>query len=162
MNPFSRQGDPDRYAIWARLVAADCEAFASGDWPAIENDFDPDSFEGVRCSHSTNPDDWKISFPTLASYRDSWLTASAEFRLKKFAGLSHLEALMTRTHLDDIDLNGDRAIAVKKFHGEVFLADGSKLADRRQTLFRLHRKNGIWKIVGFFGQLPLQMETKRE
>ncbi len=158
MNPFSRQTDPDRHAIWQRLVAVDCEAFAAGDWGMVENDFWADAFEGVRCSHSANPDDWKIVFPDLASYRDSWLAASAEFRKQKFANLSHLQALLARTHLDAIDINGDRAIALKKFYGLVLLADGSTLADRRQTLFRLHRSNGVWKIVGFFGQLPLPFE----
>jgi len=155
MNPSRRQPDPDGLAFWQRLGAADCEAFALGDWSMVENDFDAETFEGVRCSYSANPDDWKIVFPDLASYRDSWLAASAEFRKQKFARLSHLEALLARTHLDAIDINGDRAIALKKFYGSVLRADGSTLADRRQTLFRLHRSSGVWKIVGFFGQLPL-------
>jgi len=155
MNPFSRQGDPDRYAIWERLVAADCKAFALGDWQAIENDFDADTFEGVRCAHSKNPDDWVIAFPDLASYRDSWLTASEAFRAKKFAKHTHLEALLARAHLDVIEIVGDRALAHKKFYGDVQLADGSYLSDRRQTLYRLHRQTEGWKAVGFFGQLLL-------
>jgi hypothetical protein len=161
MNPFDGQFDPDRHNIWQRLVAVDCEAFAAGKWSMIEGDFDAEAFEGVRCFHSTNPDDWKIVFPNLASYRDSWLAASAEFRAKKFANCSHLEALLVRCHLTEIDIQGDRALAHKKFYGEVLLADGSHLADRRQTLYRLHRlrqarpEGDQWKIVGFFGQLPL-------
>lgn len=162
MNPFNRQTDPDRHEIWHRLVAVDCEAFAVGDWAKIAGDFDCETFEGVRCSHSTSPDDWKIVFPDLASYRDSWLAASEAFRAKTFANASHVEALLARTHLDEIDISGDRAIAHKKFFGEVLLADGSALSDRRQTLFRLHRRNGTWKIVGFFGQLPLGTEPSME
>jgi hypothetical protein len=155
MNPFDSQIDPDRHEIWARLVAADCEAFATNDWRRIEQDFDADTFEGVRCNHSTNPDDWKIVFPDLDSYRDSWLAASEEFRAKEFAELSHVEALLARTHLDEIDIRRDRALVHKKFYGEVLLADGTSLADRRQTLYRLHRRGDRWRIVGFFGQLPL-------
>jgi hypothetical protein len=155
MNPFDRQTDSDRFEIWQQLVAADCVAFAAYDWSMIENDFDAEEFEGIRCFHSANPDDWKIIFPDLASYRDSWLTASAEFRAKQFAKLSHLDALLARTHLDEIDICGNRALAHKKFFGEVLLVGGSVLSDRRQTLFRLRRRNGKWKIVGFFGQLPL-------
>jgi hypothetical protein len=160
-NPFDPGVDPERYQIWQRLVAVDCEAFAVGDWSLIEDDFDADAFEGVRCFHSANPDDWKIVFPTLTSYRESWLAASVEFRAKRFAALSHLEALRQRTHLDSIDVAGDRAVAHKKFLGEVRLADGGLLANRRQTLYRLHRQRPIgsamarWRIVGFFGQLPL-------
>ena len=158
MNPFSRHTEPDRYQIWQRLVAADCEAFASGDWSMIAGDYDADSFEGVRCFHSTDPDNWKITFPDLASYRDSWLAVAKEFRDGKFAALSHLEVLLTRTHLDEIDICGDRALAHKKFFGAVPYDDGSILVDRRQTLFRLHRRKSEWKIVGFFGQLPLDRE----
>jgi hypothetical protein len=155
MNPFDQRLDPDRHAIWQRLVAADCEAFARGDWSQIEADFDAESFEGVRCFHSTNPNDWRIVFPTLADYRDSWLTAAAEFRARRFASVSHLEALLTRTHLDSVEIRGDRALALKKFFGEVQYEDGSVLNNSRQTLFRLHRRDDAWRIVGFFGQLPL-------
>src|SRR3954451_22732977 len=130
MNPFDQRNDIDRHHIWQRLVATDCEAFASSDWSAVEGDFDAESFEGVRCFHSTNPDDWKIAFPDLASYRDSWLQASEQFRAKQFAEVSHLEALLARTHVDDIQINGDRALALKKFYGEVRLAAGTFLADR--------------------------------
>jgi hypothetical protein len=155
MNPFDEHLDSDRHQIWQRLVAVDCEAFAVGDWSAVKEDFDAAAFEGVRCFHSTNPDDWKIAFPDLASYRESWLEASTQFRAKPFAEISHVEALLLRTHMDQIDIRGDRALAHKKFYGEVRLADGHVLADRRQTLFWLQRKNSRWKIIGFFGQLPL-------
>jgi hypothetical protein len=155
MNPFDPQTDPQRHRLWHRLVEVDCEAFATGDWSLIESDFDAASFEGVRCFHSANPDDWLIVFPDLASYRDSWLAASADFRRKQFTGRSSGEALLVRTHLSDIEIAGDRALAHKKFYGEVPLADGTKLNDRRQTLYRLHRRDGEWKIVGFLGQLPL-------
>jgi hypothetical protein len=155
MNPFHRDTEPDRHEIWERLVVADSQAFASGDWSLVENDFDAATFEGVRCSHSTNPDDWKIVFPDLDSYRESWLAASELFRAKKFAKHSHLEALLVRAHLDDIDINANHALAHKKFYGGVPLADGSYLTDRRQTLFRLQKRGRDWKIIGFFGQLPL-------
>jgi hypothetical protein len=158
MNPFNRQTDPTRHEIWQRLVAVDCKAFAIGEWSMVEDDFDAEAFEGVKCSESNNPDDWKIAFPDLVSYRDSWLATAKAYRGKKFATVSHLEALLIRTHLDEIEIHGDRALAHKKFHGEVLYEDGSVLADRRQTLFRLHRRTEGWKIVGFFGQLPLDGE----
>ncbi|HEX4412366.1 MAG TPA: hypothetical protein VH107_01975 [Lacipirellulaceae bacterium] len=158
MNPFDPQSDSDRHFIWDRLVAVDCEAFANGDWSQIEPDFDLASFEGIRCFHSPNPDEWKIIFPDLDSYRDSWLAASEAYRAMRPVGHSHFEALLARCHLNEIDVVGDRAMALKKFYGEVPLADGTTLANRRQTLYRLHKQNGIWKIVGFFGQLPLHVD----
>jgi hypothetical protein len=158
MNPFDSRTDPDRHFIWHRIVEVDCQAFANGDWSQIEGDFAADGFEGVRCSYSADPDDWRIVFADLNSYRDSWLEASNAFRALEPVGHSHLETLLVRCHLDEIDIAGDHAIAHKKFYGEVPLADGKSLADRRQTLYRLHKQNGVWKIVGFFGQLPLYVD----
>jgi hypothetical protein len=155
-NPFDNTGDPDRHYIWQRLIIVDCEAFVAADWSRIEGDFDAEQFEGIRCGHSTNPGDWTIAFPRLCDYRDSWLAASREFLTRRFAGdLTHLDAVLLRCRIDRIDIAGDRAIAHKKFCGEVALADGTTLCGNRQTLYRLHRRGGTWKIVGFLGQLPL-------
>jgi hypothetical protein len=155
-NPFDATRDSDRHYIWQRLIAADSDAFAVGDWTAIETDFDAASFEGIRCHHSSDPDNWQIAFPTLASYRDSWLIAAAEFAKKQFVGLSNREAVYARTRLDQIDIAGDRALCHKKFSGDLKLADGTMHTGSRQTLYRLHRQRGEWKIVGFLGVLPLE------
>jgi hypothetical protein len=155
MNPFSRETDPDRHYIWERLIVVDSEAFAKGDWAMIENDFDADHFEGIRCNEAADPDDWTLAFPRLEDYRDSWIAASKQFATKKFAGVSHLQALLQRAQLTRIDLAGHRALAHKTFSGEVPLADGAMLCGDRQTLYRLHRRDGRWRIVGFLGQLPL-------
>jgi hypothetical protein len=121
----------------------------------IEGDFDAESFEGLRCAESSNPDDWKLAFPTLESYRDTWLAASREFAKKKFLEHSALQAVMARAHLDEIDIAGERALARKKFYGDIPLADGSFLSGSRQTIYRLHKRGDSWKIVGFLGFLPL-------
>jgi len=155
-NPFDATHDPDRHHIWQRLVAADSDAFAARDWSSIENDFDADQFEGIRCHNSTNPDDWQIAFPTLASYRDSWLTAARDFATKQFVGMTNRQAVYARTRLDRIDLSGDRALCHKKFSGDLKLVDGAVHTGTRQTLYRLHRVGAGWKIVGFLGFLPLE------
>jgi hypothetical protein len=154
-NPFDPAVNPDRHYIWERLIRADTEAFVAGDWSMIEDDFAADRFEGIRCNHSNDPDDWTIVFPRLEDYRVSWLDASAEFLKKKFRDLTPAEAIYRRCRLDRIDLLGDRALVHKKFSGEVPLADGSTLSGNRQTLYRLHRIDNRWKIVGFLGQMRL-------
>lgn len=156
-NPFDRHHDADRHAIWKMLVEADSDAFVEGDWSKVEPDFDADHFEGIRAMHSANPDQWKIVFPTLRDYRDSWLEASREWRRKKFIGLTPREAVYARTRLTQIDIAGDRALAHKKFFGDLKMEDGSVLSGSRQTLYRVHRQGGHWKIVGFIGQLPLEL-----
>jgi hypothetical protein len=123
-------------------MIADTRAFAAGDFSLIEDDFDAGQFEGIRCFLSTNPDDWKVVFPDLASYRTAWLEAS-----RGWSGRPPGEAereLLSRVKLEQIDVLGDRALAHKKF-----------IVAGRQTLYRLHRRGGTWKIVGFLGFLPL-------
>jgi hypothetical protein len=154
-NPFDPAADADRHAIWEMLIARDSEAFVKQDWTMIENDFDAENFEGVRCSNSTNPDDWRIVFPRLQDYRDSWLTSAREFTRRQFVDLSPLDAVLRRCRLEQIDIAGEIALAHKKFSGEVKCADGTSITGSRQTLYRLRKRNGNWKIVGFLGMLPL-------
>ncbi len=154
-NPFDPVADPDRHFIWHRQIIVDSEAFVAGDWSMIVDDFEADSFEGIRCQNSTNPDDWQIAFPMLNDYRDSWLAASREFVGKPFTQHTPLEAILARTHLNRIDIVGNRAIAHKQFYGEIPLAGGDFFTGRRQTIYRLHKRGNSWKIVGFLGHLPL-------
>src|SRR5687768_5565530 len=119
-NPFDVAADPERHAIWERLVRIDGEAFIAGDWSLIENDFDADAFEGIRCDHSPDPGKWRVAFPDLASYRDSWLDASARFGATPFAGgITPRHAIFVRTHLDVVNITGDRALCHKQFYGDV-------------------------------------------
>jgi hypothetical protein len=155
MNPFSPSSDADRHYIWDRVIVADSEAFAMGDWNRIANDFDAENFEGIRC-YTNNPNDWRLVFPSLDSYRISWLDMAKEFAKKKFFGRTNLEAIYARCRIDQIEIVGDRALVHKKFSGTLDLADGSKLSGSRQTIYRLHRRDGVWKIVGFLGYLPLE------
>src|SRR4051812_2776354 len=155
INPFDATSEPDRHYIWQRLVAVDSDAFVLGDWSMIESDFHADHFEGIRAQASSNPDDWRIAFVDVASYRDNWLSASRDFLKKQFVGLTHREAVYRRTRLTEIEIVGGRALCHKKFSGDLPLADGTTLTGARQTLYRLHKQLGVWKIVGFIGQLPL-------
>ena len=158
LNPFDAKSDPDRHYIWQRLIAVDSDAFVLGDWSMIENDFDAEQFEGIRCNHSPDPDQWELALPRLVDYRDGWLAASRDFLKKQFVALTHRQAVYRRCRLTQIDINGDRALAHKKFSGDLPLEGGSTLSGSRQTLYRLHRiaaARGVWKIVGFLGQLPL-------
>ena len=155
MNPFDPTSDPDRHTIWQMLMARDSEAFVAQDWSMVANDFEAENFEGVRCGNSTNPDEWRIVFPRLDDYRDAWLSAARDFAAKTFQSLTPFEAVMSRCRMDQIDINGEIALAHKKFSGEVKCFDGSTLDGSRQTLYRLRKREGKWKIVGFLGYLPL-------
>lgn len=153
-NPFP--GDAERSAIWTMLVPRDIKAYVNADWSMVEGDFAAGDFMGINGNRLDNPDGWTISFPTLADYRDEWLRQAREGQRTKYA--EDVEAGIHRaTSLTEIEIAGERAIAHKKFNGEIKLADGG--ADRLnwQTLYFLRKIDGEWKLTGFVGYLPYPM-----
>lgn len=155
-NPFTAASDPDRHAIWHVLIELDSLAFLQSDWQRLLPHFDEHDFEGIRCADSPDPYHWTISFAHLDSYRDQWLEAARQFRALQFRDHTPAQALFSRCSLNKIDLLGDRGLAHKKFHGSIALADGTQYAPgERQTLYRLRKRDGLWRITGFLGRLPL-------
>lgn len=154
LNPFP--GDVDRHAIWEMLVARDIEAFLACDWTMVENDFASDRFLGIDGKKSGNPDDWRITFPTLEAYRDSWLASAEDFRVRADAGTAKASVLGA-TSLTEIEIADDRALAHKKFDGEVTMRDGSRDVLNWQSVYTLARLAGVWKLTGFIGYLPFPM-----
>lgn len=154
LNPFA--GDPDRHAIWEMLVARDIEAFLACDWPMVEPDFAADRFHGIDGKSSANPDDWRISFPTLDAYRDSWLTGARDFAPRVIPATAR-EGIFNATRLDEIEIAGDRALAHKKFDGRVEMKDGSADILNWQSVYTLASIAGNWKLTGFIGYLPNPM-----
>lgn len=153
-NPFPN--DPDRAAIWTMLVERDIAAFVAADWGMVADDFIADQFLGIDGRGSDNPDSWRVGFPTLAAYRDEWLRQAAESA--KVAYAEDREAAIHRaTTLRDIEIQGDVALAHKKFDGTIARADGGKDVLNWQTLYYCRRHDGRWKLTGFTGYLPFPM-----
>jgi hypothetical protein len=151
-NPFTGK-DEDRAAIWDMLVWRDINAFVVADWGQVADDFDEPAFFGIDAGKLVNPDDWKLGFPDLESYKQRWLSQAGIFRATDFAEDARA-AIFNATRLVDIDINGDRAIAHKKFDGRIRKADGGEDRLLWQTLYNCVRKNGRWMICGFTGYLP--------
>jgi len=149
-NPFP--DDPDRSQIWEMLVERDIAAFVAADWNMVAGDFIEQGFLGIHAHRSRNPDEWTAAFPTLGQYRDEWLRQAEESANTKFAE-PLAEAVHRATSLTQIDLDGDMAIAHKKFDGQVKLADGSVDTLNWQTLYYCRRDGGRWKIAGFTGYM---------
>ena len=150
-NPFKT--DPDRHAIWEMLVARDIEAFLACDWTMVESDFSSDRFLGIDGKSSANPDDWRITFPTLEAYRDSWLAGADDFASRAVRKTARHE-VFAATRLQEIEITGDRALAHKKFDGKVAMTDGSFDVLNWQSVYTLHRLATGWKLTGFIGYLP--------
>lgn len=151
-NPFD--ADHDRADIWEMLVARDTRAFVSGDWEQIADDFLPDAFLAVDGRMRANPDSWRLGLGTLNEYRLSWLEQSAAMRDL----VANLETgLYEAVTLRDIEIEGDRALAHKKFDGQIRRYDGGAVQLHWQTLYMCRRVDGRWRIAGFIGYLPNPM-----
>ena len=144
--------DPERSAIWDMLVTRDIAAYVGQNWAMVAGDFIDDGFTGIHAHKSQNPDEWTLAFPTLAAYRDEWLRQAAESAATKFAEPLG-EGIHRATSLDMIEVNGESAIAHKKFDGKIALADGSFDVLNWQTLYFCRRQDGRWKISGFVGYM---------
>ena len=159
-NPF-REKDADREAIWDMLVCRDIDAYLAVDWEAVVDDFVAEEFFGIDAGHSRDVDSWKPLFPTLDAYRDAWIDQARETRV--LGGLEKIRAaLFSLTTLSQIDINGDFAIAHKKFDGAVPNKEGGTTYLNWQTLYYCKKVAGVWKIRGFNGYMPnpLNAETK--
>ncbi|WP_139973982.1 MULTISPECIES: hypothetical protein [Brucella/Ochrobactrum group] len=150
VNPFA--GDKDREQIWEMLVRRDIEAFVSQDWSLVADDFDEARFLGIHAHNDRDPDKWDAGFPTLASYRDEWLRQAAESAAVEYAE-SLADGIFRATNLSVIDINGDVAVARKKFDGTIARKDGTVDRLNWQTLYFCRRNGARWKINGFVGYM---------
>ncbi|WP_323845732.1 RidA family protein [Microbulbifer magnicolonia] len=153
-NPFD--GDADRGEIWEILVRRDLEAFLSADWDATKGDFVEEGFFGIDGQNKNNPDQWVMTFPDLASYRDVWLQAATASAAESDRRAVR-EPLYAASRLKSIDINGSHAIAHKEIKGAVPKRDGSREILDWQTLYVMRKEDGRWKIASFVGYLPSVM-----
>ena len=155
INPFLN--DPDRHEIWEILMRRDFEAFVASDWSLTEADFLEDEFQGIDAVYLSNPDHWRLRFPTLSSYRDEWLAQAADFKEIELLGTSKLNFLYQAATLDTIEIIGGRALAHKKFSGSSNTTTGTPLRLLWQSVYFLRKAGSHWKITGFVGYLPNPM-----
>jgi len=153
-NPFT-DSDPDRHYLWEMLVTRDVKAFVLKDWSMVENDFISEGFIGVDAGKNENVDKWQLKYPNLEAYKNEWLAQADAF--SKMDLIENKEDAFHRvTEMNDIEIRGDVALLHKKFKGSFKKKDGEEIPTDWRTLYRCHRVNGIWKISGFTGYMPLK------
>lgn len=157
--PFDQASDPDRAAIWTMLVTRDIAAFGAADWEAVAGDFVSDGFFGVDAGKTADVDRWTPAYSTLDAYRDEWLRQAQDTAAVSADTLvGDLHAL---TNLSRIEVDGDFALAHKKFDGTVRLADGRVDRLSWQTLYFCRKQGGRWRIQGFTGYMPYPLAGQR-
>jgi hypothetical protein len=158
-NPYDFVADPDRHALWQALVARDSESFIAADWSACDGDFAHERFEGISAHGSLNPVQWTLRYPTVASYRDDWLEMAKRFQNVPLARISHRELLYTMQTFAKVEIADGRAIVWKQFRADEPLTNGDRYQLSAQSVYRLQRIDGQWRIVGFIGYLPLEAQS---
>ncbi|MDN5214477.1 RidA family protein [Fulvivirgaceae bacterium BMA12] len=154
-NPFP-QADADRHEIWQMLVERDIIAFCQESWEMVADDFVSENFMGIDGRRRPNPDSWQLSFPSLGAYKKEWLFQAHDFAKTEWAEDPE-QAIYEATTLRDIEIEGDSALAHKKFDGHILKKNGEKATLNWQTLYRCRKVAGRWKIAGFTGYLPHPM-----
>lgn len=153
-NPFE-QKDKDKALIWDMLVKRDIIAFTSQDWSLVSDDFSAEEFIGINGGFKKNPDDWVLGFPDIDTYKTEWLRQANDFYDTDWMGDS-ITSIYQCTILEQIEIQGDWALAHKKFNGNLTKINGEKVPMNWQSLYCCHRIDGHWKIAGFTGYLPYE------
>ena len=112
-----------------------------------------DGFLGINANRDANPDNWRLSFPSLSAYRDEWLRQAQDFQTQQFAE-NPRDAIFATTTLEEIEVEGETALVRKKFAGGLRKADGSFDVMKWQTLYYCRLHQGRWKIGGLARCMP--------
>ena len=95
----------------------------------------------IRLSNRTATTGWR------------WRSAICKLPL---AAVSHRELLYQMQSFAKVEIADGRAIVWKQFRADEPLTNGDRYTISAQSVYRLHRIDGQWQIVGFVGYLPLE------
>jgi hypothetical protein len=151
-NPYKEQ-DPDRCEIWDMLVNRNINAYCQADWSIVENDFIQSEFFAINANKAPDPCQWSLSFSSLNLYRDEWLKEASSAQQTQYAECLE-DAIHRAITLNEITIDGNRALARKKFNGAIKRHNNENEVLLWQTLYYLKRTLAGWKICGFTCHLP--------
>lgn len=135
------------------LMRRDIRAFVHGDWSSLEGDFAASRFFAVDAGGHASPSGWSLRLVELSAYREEWLRQARRAAETEYA--EDLEAALHRcSRLERIEIQGDRALVVKVFDGELRLRSGGVERLDWQSVYHCVREAGRWQIAGFTGYLP--------
>jgi len=123
------------------------------DWSRCADDFEAEGFVGLDARFTADPAAWRLTFPTLESYRPGLGAAESRFCRGRSGG--RRPRRLVRRHAPGPDGHrGEHALVYKKFSGEVKMRGGKTVPLHWQSLFFSRRAVGRWKLRGFVGYLP--------
>jgi hypothetical protein len=156
-NPYTP--GTEQHAVFEMAVVRDVEAFVAGDWARVAADFIEEGFFGLDGRGTGDPSGWRLTYPTLAAYRERWLAQSAAFRSRRYR-TDPVAAMLALLKVPMLELEGDSGLLLKRFDGTLDPEDGEPVTLRRESLFVLRRVDGVFRVAGFVGYLPLSTPAK--
>jgi hypothetical protein len=145
--------------VFETVVVRDVEAFVAGDWARVASDFIEEGFFGLDGRGTSDPASWRLTYPTLAAYRERWLAQSAAFRARRYRA-DPVAAMLALLEVPMLELEGDAGLLLKRFDGTLDTEEGEPVTLRRESLFVLRRVDGVFRVAGFVGYLPLSTPAK--
>ncbi|MFD0763853.1 hypothetical protein ACFQZI_03265 [Mucilaginibacter lutimaris] len=149
VNPYEE--GTDHYEIWEVLIRGDFDGFIAQSWDMVADGYISEGFFGVDMGKSTDPQSWKLTFPTLESYKVQWMQDSEGFAKNDFAS-NPREVFYKTTRLENFDFHDDTVLVHKVFDGTLTLTNGQIIPLKWRSLFLL-KHVGSWKIAGFCGYI---------
>jgi hypothetical protein len=149
-NPFAP--DSDEYEVWEVLMRNDFEGFLNQNWDIVEADYSEEGFYGINMNKSLSPNDWKLSFPTLDSYKEQWIKDSLDFAENTFIS-NPREIFYQTTRLENFEFFDHQMMVHKVFNGKIELLDAEPIILKWRSLFILRKTPLGWKIASFCGYI---------
>lgn len=151
-NPFSGINE-DHATLWKVLVHDDIEAFIDCDWERHAADILPSAFFGIDANGARKPEAWSPAFNSLDQYRENWLGFARKSAARADRATLR-QAHFAASSLRKIEINGDFAMCLKHFDGEVRYADGAVERLDWETAYMCRKLADRWYIAAFVGFLP--------
>jgi hypothetical protein len=151
-NPYAPGSE--EHSVFETVVVRDVEAFVAGDWERVAGDFIDHGFFGLDARGTSDPSGWRLTYPTLAAYRERWLTQSAAFRARRHR-VDPTEAMFSLLTVPMLKLDLDSGLLLKRFDGTIEVDAAEPVSLSRESLFVLRRVDGIFRVAGFVGYLPV-------
>lgn len=149
-NPYTPGSN--EFSIWEILIKNDFEGYLGKNWAQVEDDYLCDGFFGIDMAKSLFTNNWKLSFPTLESYKLKWIEDSYEFALNEFK-CDPRKILFQTTRLENFDFHENSVLVHKVFDSHLSIAENKFIELNWRSLFLLKKLEGHWRIAGFCGYI---------
>jgi len=153
----------DQQRIRFIIVDEDIRAFCGGG-AQIMRPYFHSSFVDYDARGHCDFTKWRVRFTSPEAYLqafEKWSKGAAEWRLKGYASPAEFVRKATILDAEDVKVNGDCALAPKRFCGKALNeATGQEVAWHKTVIYLMRKIDGDWKVTGMISNLPWPTESQ--